>query len=307
MNCSKGRTRTTSGCGGDSWRDLVKCDSGACASQVCSAFRRLGCNLACIHDSLLSGTFTPSSVTRRIVIISIALKDGISRLSGLESSNLSAEHYMDSDIQSAAIIVPIDVCEAIIDYCASHWYDAPRGYEFWLATSQVCRAWHPRSRANLLYEVRLSREAHVDLLRRTLDENPMLSDLIYRISLQSPTYIPLSHLPPRLYRTCKALDFDRVYWTGRYPAGYFHSVIRQFSGLVELSLDTYGLAVSSVLRFVWSLPALRSLTLTGHSFNFKISSSEWLCSDSLIRSLDQTSNYGVCPNLTWLDISVSGI
>ena len=53
----------------------------------------------------------------------------------------------------------------------------------WCACALTCRAWLPRSRFNLFYEVQLRSERGVDLLVRALAEYPSFADMIYRLTI----------------------------------------------------------------------------------------------------------------------------
>ncbi|KAI0723359.1 hypothetical protein C8Q76DRAFT_392590 [Earliella scabrosa] len=85
-------------------------------------------------------------------------------------------------------LLPVEVCEYIIDLCYNKSlrgiFFLPGSYTAWRQTALVCSAWLPRSRLNLLYKVELRNGRDVDLLLRTLQGAPHLADLVVRLTVQ---------------------------------------------------------------------------------------------------------------------------
>ncbi|KAI0683528.1 hypothetical protein C8Q76DRAFT_318178 [Earliella scabrosa] len=198
--------------------------------------------------------------------------------------------------------LPIEICEHIIDAC---WRsDVPRVFSYHVLrqTSLVCSAWLPRSQMNLLYQVELTKESHVDLLLRTLQETPHLADLVVRLVVKpvhKNAYIPFFRAPlPRLLKKCIALDFCQLTWTP-YSPRYADLYFPYWSGIVELHIT---IPVANVLhslwRFIWSLPKLSALHVRGMIDR----EDGWNRDMDAIRraALQHTSKTRKCPNLIHL-------
>ena len=162
-------------------------------------------------------------------------------------------------------VLSIDICETIIDMCHDSWeWEWGRdSYQTWCNTSLVCSDWVPRSRLNLLHEVRLRRTSDVYNLLRTLLVYPHLAGLITKLSLYSlqDEYIPFAHPTfARLLTNCKVLDFGSASWH-RYPPRYAATYLRGFSEVVQLTIRVAPCTFCAIMRFIWDLPALEDLRL----------------------------------------------
>ena len=163
-------------------------------------------------------------------------------------------------------LLPIEICEHIIDSCRNPWhYYIPRrdSYAIWLRTALVCSAWLPTSRLNLLYEVVLWDASNVDLLLRTLQERPHFADMVNRLTAASERrrYVPFAQRPlPQLLKKCVALDLSEINW-GHYPPRYADTGLNRWSGIVELRIWLETSILRTTIRFIWSLHQLRTLRL----------------------------------------------
>ena len=161
-------------------------------------------------------------------------------------------------------LLPIEICEQVIDAC--HWTEWLRSssYVVWRRTAVVCTAWLARSRVNLFHHVVLEREWHVDLLLRTVLQTPHLADLVVMLSVSpvSGAYIPFARMPlPRLLTRCAVLHLENVDWW-QYPPLYVDTGLRpHWSGITKLRIRMRHRVFSAILRFLWSLPALQDLYL----------------------------------------------
>ncbi|KAI1789442.1 hypothetical protein LXA43DRAFT_1021054 [Ganoderma leucocontextum] len=154
-------------------------------------------------------------------------------------------------------LLPIDVCKNIIDHCEfrQDFEQSPEvNYETLLACALVCSAWFPRSRRNLLRDVRLHNFDHVDLLWRLFKEHPRLVDLVTAVHITPFAYVPFARFPlSRPLRHCRHLTINPVNWSSIYPPGYCRS-ISGFRELTELVLGVSGLSAPEIFHIVWSLP-----------------------------------------------------
>ena len=163
-------------------------------------------------------------------------------------------------------LLPIDICEAIVDACynSQHRGAITRNtdYVILLRCALVCSAWLPRARFNLLRRVVLMNPAHLDLLLRTLSGEPNLADLIAEVTvLGSHGYIPFAGLQARrVFQTCRRLELRFSSWSMHYPPTYWRSVA-QLPSIAALDISTAGLSLSSILHLIWSFPALLVLRL----------------------------------------------
>ncbi|KAI0704578.1 hypothetical protein C8Q76DRAFT_177661 [Earliella scabrosa] len=164
-------------------------------------------------------------------------------------------------------LLPIEIWEHIIDSCHSgllrKWGEAEGSYATWRQTALVCSAWHPRSRLNLLYHVKLVDSSNVDLLLRTLVETPHVADLIVRLTVDgSGQYVPFARMPlPLLLKKCVALNLLGIDWN-QYPPRYADTGLYRWSGVVELCLKVRSSVLRASLRFIWSLQQLHDLSLS---------------------------------------------
>ena len=167
--------------------------------------------------------------------------------------------------------LPIEVCESIIDYCHNiphRWWDTPaifkETYDTLRACTLVCSAWFPRSRRNLLRDVRLGSFDHVHLLLRLVTEKPRLAGLVTAIVIVGGKYVPFARFPlPGLLPNCRRLTVTQFpqYWRWNvYPPGYSRS-ISDFRWLTELELTIDRLSAPELFHIIWSLPLLCSLEL----------------------------------------------
>ena len=172
---------------------------------------------------------------------------------------------------------PIEVCEDIIDNCYNvlhNWQgsskDFKESYGTLRACALVCGAWFPRSRYNLLHEVRLGSFDHVDLLLRLLTRKPQLATLVTAIIIIATDYVPFARVPlPRLLPSCRRFVIvdipSPLRWSwNKYPPGYSRS-ISDFRGLTELGLTVDGLSTPELFGIIWSLPLLTCLELANRS------------------------------------------
>lgn len=193
--------------------------------------------------------------------------------------------------------LPVEVCEQIIDACyqpgrflRTSW---GHSYRTWRQTALVCVAWAPRSRLNLLHEVELREESHVDLLIRTLSEaTEDYAKLVVRVSVYArKRYVPFTRAPLltllrnattwNLYVDWKCYAFKYVECT---PS------LLQGQPIVELRIQLMPKVFSAFLRLIWSLPELQRLSIFGHSKH-----------DS--REAQKPPRADVCDNLRTLTIS----
>ena len=171
-------------------------------------------------------------------------------------------------------ILPIDICEGIIDGCEDRndltydYDDSYTCYSSWKTTALVCRAWHLRSRYNIFHTVVLWKPNHVERLIQTVsDRTPLGSlrlSLVRRIhiytDLEDPKFIPFASLF-RVFKGPLRIHVN-VDWKSA-PLWYLKSAISSRPNIVELGLGTTSLNMSDVCRFIWSLPELHTLRLWG--------------------------------------------
>lgn len=179
--------------------------------------------------------------------------------------------------------LPIDVCEHIIDEVGRQesWiilrvglgarvpvkglHLSTRHLMTWCSTSLVCSSWRPRSQLNLLSNVRLETESQLDLLLRTLTENPALSSFIVNIEVHDNTsYIPFHRLALLGLRSEGiALRLGQIAWK-YYPPRYLDTALARLHGHItslECAVDLIDISLATFFRFIWALPRLRHLHL----------------------------------------------
>ncbi|RPD52572.1 hypothetical protein L227DRAFT_39954 [Lentinus tigrinus ALCF2SS1-6] len=187
-----------------------------------------------------------------------------------------------SSTSMADVRIPLELCELIIDSIRAPpqpWYKRLVGPEHdvhsemllhFRACAAVCSAWLPRARRHLYHRIIFKRPSQVELLIRSLTENPFLADIVRELVLSPREYIPFVHatLIKRL-RHLHTLVYDlptlgatKVDWP--YPPCY-HLLIAQFP-LTELAIRySFGPLASKawieMFRLIWSLRSLESLYL----------------------------------------------
>ncbi|KAI0710615.1 hypothetical protein C8Q76DRAFT_623838 [Earliella scabrosa] len=162
-------------------------------------------------------------------------------------------------------LLPIEICEHIIDSCRPRkgYLLRRESYGTWRQTALVCSFWLPRSRLNLFYEVVLRDASEVDLLLQTLQEAPHLADMVIRLTVHADNkiYVPFARMPlPLLLKKCVALYLYSMNWRA-YPPRYADTGFYPWSRIVELRLYVELRILRAGVRFIWSLPHLRTLRL----------------------------------------------
>ena len=174
--------------------------------------------------------------------------------------------------------LPLELCELIIDFIREprlwpkrSFNDAPsQALSHFLACAVVCSAWLPRARRHLYYRIAFTRQPQVELLIRSIKENPPLADIVREVVLSPREYIPfvhatlirrLRHLHTLVYEL-PTLGTNSGEWP--YPPSY-HLLITQFP-LTELAVRySFGplakKAWFEMFRLIWSLRSLESLYL----------------------------------------------
>ncbi|KAM5538559.1 hypothetical protein V8D89_007892 [Ganoderma adspersum] len=141
-------------------------------------------------------------------------------------------------------------------------------YSTFRSCALTCRAFHPRSRLNLLRSVELNTEAQVDLLIRTLTQQPFLADLVTEVFHCPPTwratpyreYVPLaSSLLPPLLRNCRSLAFPLC--SSLHPTNYIHALASFSHMITRLTIFISGHSIGALLHAVWSYPEIYQLSL----------------------------------------------
>ena len=167
--------------------------------------------------------------------------------------------------------LPLECWELVIDSCNidDPWPLEGRRvtYSTFRSCALTCRALHPRSRHNLLRSVELNTEAQVDLLIRTLTQQPFLADLITEVfhrplvicSERPSKYVPLARSPlPSLLRNCRSLAFPLS--SSLHPINYIHA-LASFSHITRLAIFVSGHSISTLLHVVWSYPEIYQVSL----------------------------------------------
>ena len=109
-------------------------------------------------------------------------------------------------------LLPIDLCEEVIDGCYYPAHSAAMArssdYVTLMSCALVCSAWLPRARFNLLSRVTLMDPIHLDRLLWTLSTQPHLAGIISELTvLGSGGYIPFADLHIRQYfQHCRRLE-----------------------------------------------------------------------------------------------------
>ena len=89
--------------------------------------------------------------------------------------------------------LPVELWETVVDSCCEpQVFDIHLSYPHWCACALTCRAWLPRSRFNILYEVQLRSERGVDLLVRALADNPFFTDMIISLTISETSVSSMS-------------------------------------------------------------------------------------------------------------------
>ena len=206
--------------------------------------------------------------------------------------------------------LPLECWELVIDSCNidDPWPLEGRRvtYSTFRSCALTCRALHPRSRHNLLRSVELNTEAQVDLLIRTLTQQPFLADLVTEVFHRPPSrwsmkpneYVPLARSPlPSLLRHCQSLVFPLS--SSLHHTSYIHA-LGSFSHITRLAIFISGYSIGALLHVVWSYPEIYQLTLDW-SFDPPPST----ISEAYGRRLSEMRPPSACRNLETLSVSHS--
>lgn len=201
--------------------------------------------------------------------------------------------------------LPIDVCEEVVDMIKTDIADYDifnkrlrRPYRTLLACALACKKWQSRSQYNIFRSVVFNDTKQVDLLIRTLRDNPGLASVVTEIrtpwDFEYPVYIPLGRLS-NLVPMCRNLNLD----LGRaYPAKYILNSVTSFSRTVStMNLQFCSHSFSTIFHFLWSFPELRYLRLLIFIQTPKLS-------EFLSNRLGAMRPPAACTNLKELDLYV---
>ncbi|RPD76863.1 hypothetical protein L226DRAFT_352909 [Lentinus tigrinus ALCF2SS1-7] len=183
-----------------------------------------------------------------------------------------------SSTSMADVRIPPELCKLIIDSIRAPqpWYKRLVGPEqdvhgemllHFRACAAVCTEWLPRARRHLYHRIVFKRPSQVELLIRSLTDNPSLAELVRELVLSSREYIPFVHptLINRLHHlhtlVCDLSTLGTTKGDWSYPPRY-HLLITRFP-LTELAIR-YSLSSKAwieMFRLIWSLRSLESLYL----------------------------------------------
>ncbi|RDX46038.1 hypothetical protein OH76DRAFT_1485821 [Lentinus brumalis] len=177
--------------------------------------------------------------------------------------------------------IPLELCELIIDSIRESppWprrlvgsvHDAQGELLLsFRACAIVCSAWLPRARYNLYYRISFRLPSQVELLIRSLDENPSLAAMVRELVLSPGVYIPFAHATlVRRLRHLRTLVYELPASntaSGNWPyPPHYHRLVAQFPLTVLAIRYSYGpLATTAwfeMFRLIWTLRNLESLHL----------------------------------------------
>ena len=204
--------------------------------------------------------------------------------------------------------LPVETWEQVIDSCnIPHQEFVDKSptrrlstYATLRACSLTCKAWHPRSRKNLFRFVQLSTETQVDLLIRTLVEQPFLAGFVVGMEHYEPpeartNYVPLSRAPlPQILRNCRSL---KVHLLNSHHITYILS-LSFFVHITELEILIDGHSISTLLHLIWSFPDIHHLVLDwalGRGYRLPVS-------EVYGRKLGEMPPPSCCDKLTYLSV-----
>ncbi len=168
-------------------------------------------------------------------------------------------------------LLPIDVCERIIDSCNScPRFFYPQHLADLGACALTCQDWLPRSRLNLYSSVRLRNARQLYAFLNTIAAHPFLADFVQELVVGRSTmtpdnpserYLPFAHAAlVSALRGVRRLHLCHYQWQAHHPR-YIQLAARY--PIVELSLlgGTYQ-TLADVFRVVWAFEHLQVLRLS---------------------------------------------
>ncbi|RDX49589.1 hypothetical protein OH76DRAFT_518280 [Lentinus brumalis] len=190
-------------------------------------------------------------------------------------------------------LLPIQVCETIIDSCDRSFVD----YTTLRSCALTCTAWLPRSQLNLYHSVKLIGPRKLELLLQTLRAHRYLCGFVRELEVGSfaeQPYVPFAQL--FIVQNLRNLERLTLWldWDG-YPP-HFYKFVAQLR-LRTLRLFGIFRTTRDLLQLVWALKGLRSLVVDCTVRNDG-RGAEW--------AIGRSRRLSLCSSLTDLSLRFSG-
>ncbi len=181
----------------------------------------------------------------------------------------------------------VHIYETIIDFCGDEDFLRDR-YKMLRSCALTCKAWYPRSKANLYRRVRFRQPEQVELFVRTLTDSPGTSTLVHDLHVtprnahEHPSFDFAQSAIVRALTALRSLQIRQLDWTAQ-PSGY-SDTLRNFATVTSLEVANVVLPTArDFVLLVQSLPALTTLSCGLNRFTEpwmpKDSESMWVVED----------------------------
>lgn len=181
-------------------------------------------------------------------------------------------------------LLPIDICEEIIDACGQENFIRSR-YLILSACALTCKGWHPRSRYNLFQRVRFRHTNQIKRFLEAITTQPFLADLVVELHVTPAEahrhgFFPFADplLVQKLHSVQK-LALRQFQWISL-PPKYTTIYIGKYTSVtcLEVHNNVFN-SGGDLIRLVWHLPELTQLSCGLNTFTMTSSAEnlESLC------------------------------
>lgn len=181
-------------------------------------------------------------------------------------------------------LLPIDICEEIIDACGQENFIRSR-YLILSACALTCKGWHPRSRYNLFQRVRFRHPNQIIRFLESITTQPFLADLVVELHVTPAEahrhgFFPFADplLVQKLHSVQK-LALRQFQWISL-PPKYTTIYIGKYTSVtcLEVHNNVFN-SGGDLIRLVWHLPELTQLSCGLNTFTMTSSAEnlESLC------------------------------